>query len=111
LNWTLDGLTRLLRRGRYDIPEQVAASIQGFKDSTTPVAEWARTMLVHSDASVIERGDLLCAFQGWWRHEPAAADSDEVSECNSWVCSRAYIVWNEGVAGSNPATPIAPLFS
>jgi P4 family phage/plasmid primase-like protien len=69
LNWALDGLTSLLRRGRFDIPEPVAASIQGFKDSTTPVAEWARTMLVRSEANKIERGDLLCAFQGWWRHE------------------------------------------
>jgi hypothetical protein len=69
LNWALDGLTRLLRRGRFDIPEPVAASIQSFKDSTTPVAEWARIMLVRSEASKIERSDLLCAFQGWWRHE------------------------------------------
>jgi phage/plasmid-associated DNA primase len=69
LNWALDGLERLLRRGRFEIPGPVAASIQGFKDSTTPVGEWARTMLVRSGATKIERGDLLCAFQGWWRQE------------------------------------------
>jgi hypothetical protein len=69
LNGALDGLERLLRRGRFEIPGPVAASIQGFKDSTMPVGEWARTTLVRSQATKIERGDLLCAFQGWWRQE------------------------------------------
>jgi P4 family phage/plasmid primase-like protien len=69
LNWALDGLARLLRRGQFDIPPQVAAAIQTFRDDSNPVAEWARTMLVQSDASKVERADLLCAFHGWWREE------------------------------------------
>jgi hypothetical protein len=63
------GSLRLLARGRFDIPEQVRDAIQRFKDDSNPVAEWARTMLVRSDASKIERVDLLCAFHGWWREE------------------------------------------
>jgi len=69
LNWALEGLERLLNRGRFEIPAPVAASIQGFKDSSTPVGEWTRTMLIRSQATKIERGDLLCAFHGWWRQE------------------------------------------
>jgi P4 family phage/plasmid primase-like protien len=69
LNWALAGLARLLARGQYDIPEDVRAAIQAFKDDSNPVAEWARTMLTRSDITKIERGDLLCAFHGWQREE------------------------------------------
>jgi hypothetical protein len=69
LNWALAGLARLLARGKHEIPEQVRGAIQAFKDDSNPVAEWARTMLVRSDITKIERGDLLCAFHGWWREE------------------------------------------
>src|ERR1700730_7975462 len=47
----------------------IRASIQRFKDDTNPVSEWARTMLEKSPVTKVERGDLLCAFQGWWRQE------------------------------------------
>jgi P4 family phage/plasmid primase-like protien len=69
LNWALDGLHRLLARGRYSIPETVCAAIQAFKDDSNPVAEWARTMVERADGSKVSRGDLLCAFHGWWREE------------------------------------------
>jgi P4 family phage/plasmid primase-like protien len=69
LNWALDGLHRLLARGRYNIPETVRAAIQAFKDDSNPVAEWARTMVERADGSKVSRGDLLCAFHGWWREE------------------------------------------
>jgi hypothetical protein len=62
-------LARLLARGHFNIPEQVRAAIQNFKDNSNPVAEWARTMLERADANKVERGDLLCAFHGWWREE------------------------------------------
>jgi P4 family phage/plasmid primase-like protien len=69
LNWALTGLARLLARGRYEIPEPVRGAIQSFKDDSNPVGEWARTALVRSDTTKIERNDLLCAFQGWWLEE------------------------------------------
>jgi P4 family phage/plasmid primase-like protien len=69
LNWALDGLDRLLKRGRFAIPDHVAASLQRFKDDSNAVAAWARTMLERSDSTMIERTDLLCAFHGWWREE------------------------------------------
>ena len=69
LNWALDGLTRLLARGRFAIPEEVRKAIQTFKDDSNPVQEWARTMLERSDITKIARGDLICAFHGWWREE------------------------------------------
>src|SRR5262249_40970887 len=65
LNWALEGLARLLKRGEFDIPKPVADSIQRFKDETNSVAEWARTVLVQSPATKIDRADLLCAFHGW----------------------------------------------
>jgi P4 family phage/plasmid primase-like protien len=69
LNWALEGLDRLLRRGYFEIPDHVATSLQRFKDDSNAVAAWARTMLERSDSTMIERVDLLCAFHGWWREE------------------------------------------
>jgi phage/plasmid-associated DNA primase len=69
LNWALDGLKRLLARGRYEIPDAERAAIQAFKDDSNPVAEWARTMVERADGGKVSRGDLLCAFHGWWREE------------------------------------------
>jgi P4 family phage/plasmid primase-like protien len=69
LNWSLDGLDRLLKRGEFEIPKAVVASIRRFKEETNGVAEFARTMLVEAPETKIERTDLLCAFHGWWREE------------------------------------------
>jgi hypothetical protein len=69
LNWALDGLEQLRTRGRFDIPAPVREAIQSFKDNSNPVAEWARTMLERAPLGKVERGDLLCAFHGWWREE------------------------------------------
>ena len=69
LNWALEGLRRLLERGHFDIPKHVATAIEAFKDESNSAAEFAHTMLVRSDTGMIERADLICAFQGWWREE------------------------------------------
>lgn len=69
LNWALDGLTRLLDRGSYDIPESVRAALQRFKDDNNPVGEWARNALVRSPFSKVSRPDLLCAYHGWQREQ------------------------------------------
>ena len=68
-NWALAGLARLLGRGRYAIPDLVRKAIQGFRDDSNPVAEWARRMLEPAVDCKIERSDLLCSFHGWWREE------------------------------------------
>jgi hypothetical protein len=47
----------------------VRKAIQTFKDDSNPVQEWARTMLTQSAITRIARGDLICAFHGWWREE------------------------------------------
>jgi P4 family phage/plasmid primase-like protien len=69
LNWALDGLDRLLRRGEFEIPKPVALSIRRFREESNGVAEFARTMLTEAPEIKIERADLLCAFHGWWREE------------------------------------------
>ena len=73
LNWALDGLDRLLARGRYELPETVKAAVQRFKDDNNPVGEWARTAVVRRARSRVARSDLLCAFHGWQREQ----DGDE----------------------------------
>lgn len=73
LNWALDGLTRLLERGSYELPESVRASIQRFKDDNNPVGEWARTAIVKSPHGKVSRPDLMCSYHGWQREQ----DGDE----------------------------------
>jgi putative DNA primase/helicase len=69
LNWALAGLARLLERGHFEVPDHVAHSIERFKDDSNAVAAFARTMVNRSDSSMVERADMLCAFQDWWREE------------------------------------------
>jgi P4 family phage/plasmid primase-like protien len=69
LNWALDGLSRLRKRGAFRLPAPVTSSIQRFKDESNAVAEFARTLLVPSPNTKVERADLLCAFHGWLREE------------------------------------------
>jgi P4 family phage/plasmid primase-like protien len=73
LNWALDGLDRLLERGRYELPEAVRVAVQRFKEDNNPVGEWARTSIVRRSSSKVARSDLLCAFHGWQREQ----DGDE----------------------------------
>jgi P4 family phage/plasmid primase-like protien len=73
LNWALDGLTRLLQRGSYDLPEVVRSAVQRFKDDNNPVGEWARTAVVKSMNSRVSRADIMCAYHGWQREQ----DGDE----------------------------------
>src|SRR5512132_3828992 len=40
LNWALEGLERLLKRGAFAIPGLVDAAIQRFKDESNPVSEF-----------------------------------------------------------------------
>ncbi|MCK1671073.1 phage/plasmid primase, P4 family [Bradyrhizobium sp. 150] len=69
LNWALDGLAKLLERGLFDVPDTVTADIREFKEGNNPVAEFARTALVSSPNTKVERADMLCAYHGWLREE------------------------------------------
>jgi P4 family phage/plasmid primase-like protien len=72
LNWALTGLARLLKRGGYDLPDSVKASVQRFKDDNNPVGEWARSS-VRKGPYKVSRPDILCAYHGWQREQ----DGDE----------------------------------
>ena len=71
LNWALDGLDQAPGGAAISIShEPVRDAIQTFKDDSNPVSR----MGPHHGRpapilSKIERGDLLCAFHGWWREE------------------------------------------
>jgi P4 family phage/plasmid primase-like protien len=69
LNWALDGLARLLERGSFDLPPEVAAAVREFKEGNNPVAEFARIAIKPSPHFKVERGDVLCAYHGWQREE------------------------------------------
>ncbi len=73
LNWALEGLTALLTRGSYDLPETVRNAIQRFKDDNNPVGEWARTAVRKSPHGRVSRADIMCAYHGWQREQ----DGDE----------------------------------
>jgi len=69
LNWALDGLSALLERGSYELPESVHSAIQRFKDDNNPVGEWARTAIARTLHGKVSRADLACAYHGWQREQ------------------------------------------
>lgn len=73
LNFALDGLATLLKRGSYDLPDSVRNTIQRFKDDNNPVGEWARTAVVKTPHGRVSRADIMCAYHGWQREQ----DGDE----------------------------------
>jgi P4 family phage/plasmid primase-like protien len=79
LNWALEGLSRLLERGSYDLPDSVRDTIQRFKDDNNPVGEWARTAITRTPYGRVSRSDLMCAYHGWQREQ----DGDEAKAFGS----------------------------
>jgi putative DNA primase/helicase len=69
LNWALEGLECLLKRGAFAIPKTVSDAIQRFKDESNSVTEFARTMLEQSADTKVNRADLICAFHGWLKEK------------------------------------------
>ena len=65
LNWALEGLVRLRKRGFYNIPESIKAAITQYKDDNNPVGEWAREALVADPYNRVARSDLVRAYNGW----------------------------------------------
>jgi P4 family phage/plasmid primase-like protien len=65
LNWALVGLLRLKARGYYHIPESVRDAIARFKDDNNPIGEWVREAVKVDPSSMVERRDLVRAFNGW----------------------------------------------
>jgi hypothetical protein len=51
------------------LPESIADAIRGFKEDVNPVAEFCRTLVEKNLGSKVERSNMLCAFQGWWKEE------------------------------------------
>ena len=65
LNWALEGLCRLRKRGFYNIPESIKMSITQYKDDNNPVGQWAREALKPDPYSKVERRDLVRSYNGW----------------------------------------------
>jgi hypothetical protein len=73
LNWMIEGLRDLMRRGSFVLPGAVVSATQRFQDDNNPVHEWARTSIVRAPGGKVARRDLLCAIHGWQREQ----DGDE----------------------------------
>lgn len=69
LNWALDGLDRLLARGRFDPPATVRDAVKRFKSDNNPVAAWLAASVERAHGSMVSRNDLRCSFNGWQREE------------------------------------------
>ena len=65
LNWALEGLVRLRKRGFYNIPESIKAAITQYKDDNNPVGQWAREALEADPYSRVARADVVRAYNGW----------------------------------------------
>ena len=75
LNWALVGLARLRARGFYDLPDSVKDAISRFKDDNNPIGEWTREAVLVDANSMVERRDLVRAFNGWqFEQEGAKAE-------------------------------------
>src|SRR4029077_20388824 len=65
LNWALEGLVRLRKRGFYNIPESIKVAITQYKDDNNPVSQWAREALEADPHSRVARADVVRAYNGW----------------------------------------------
>lgn len=72
LNWALDGLDRLRKRGRYDPPATIRDANRRFRDDNNPVAAWMTAAVEKDPANKVSRNDLRCSFNGWQREEMGA---------------------------------------
>jgi P4 family phage/plasmid primase-like protien len=69
LNWALEGLARVMARGRYDIPTGMVEAVEAYKSENNPVDEWVRMAVRETPDGKVERSDALCALHGWQREE------------------------------------------
>jgi P4 family phage/plasmid primase-like protien len=78
LNWALEGLKRLMDRGRYIPPASVSKATQSFKDDNNPVGEWVRACVEPAPADkdhfyCVARDDIMCSYHGWQREQDGDA--------------------------------------
>jgi P4 family phage/plasmid primase-like protien len=92
LNWALEGLRRLWKRGHYEVPASVASTIRQFKDDNNPVASWVREAVEKAPLGKVSRADILCAYHGWQKEE----EGDEAKALGArafWPRLRALAPW------------------
>ena len=66
LNWALQGLYRLIKRGgMYDLPESVIADGRAYAEDSNPIQAWAREAVALNPEKMVARHDLLCAYNGY----------------------------------------------
>lgn len=65
LRWSLVGLDRLVKRGKFTIPDSSRAATQLLRDLVSPVSAFVRDECVTGPAFIVERGELYSAWKKW----------------------------------------------
>lgn len=67
LNWSLDGLERLKKRGAFRQPDSAMELVQELEDLTSPVGAFIRDCCVVAPSEVVETGHLYSLWEIWRR--------------------------------------------
>jgi putative DNA primase/helicase len=65
LNWALDGLDRLRKRGHFEMPKSSEEAIRMMADLAAPTSAFVRDWCELSDDKKIRRKELFAAYKKW----------------------------------------------
>ncbi len=65
LNWALEGLDRLLKRGRFAPPACMLEETRQFQATNNPIGEWLRECVERQDFTMVDRRDVIASCNGW----------------------------------------------
>jgi putative DNA primase/helicase len=64
--WSLEGLARILARGRFLSSDSMADANEDFKAANNPVAAWIKAALEIAPQFMVDRRDIYASFKGWF---------------------------------------------
>ena len=67
LNWSLEGLTRLKKRGRFEVPETVQSATQEWKESNDVAAMFVAERCQVGEDFRVQGGTLYSEYNTWCR--------------------------------------------
>src|SRR4030095_14913440 len=67
--WSLEGLARMLARGRFLSSDSMADANEDFKAANNPVAAWVKVALAVDPFWMVDRRDCYASFKGWFSAE------------------------------------------
>jgi putative DNA primase/helicase len=75
LRWSLDGLDRLWKRGRFTVPQSSVSAVEELEDLGSPVKQFVRERCTLSEGAEIPTAALYAAWQRWCHEKGKHAGS------------------------------------